>query len=146
MLKNLFSSKKEETLSSNSHIIEKISTMQLTDMRSYVRNNFKDFPLCESGLKELMRILVDYIKIDDMPTKKKKAFDLVILISKSNKITIDTIEYMQKFLENNKEIIHAYDREFKEIYESRLDSALTMALANLDEITKLQNKMNVLGE
>jgi len=147
MLNNLFKSKSnEEVPDNNTQIIHRISTMKLTDMRSYVRNSLKDFPVCETGLKEVMRILVDYIKIDDMPSKKKKAFDLVILIAKNNKITIDTVEYIQKFLENNKDLIYAYDREFKEIYESRLDDALNMALQNIEEITKLQNKMHVLGE
>lgn len=147
MLKNLFkANKKEEQSDTHSHITEKVSKMSLTDMRTYVRNKITDFEVSEFGLQEIMRILIEYIKIDDMPSKKKKAFDLIILISSNKKITIDTIEYMQKFLEQNKEIIHAYDREFKEIYESRLDDALAMALKNVDEITNLQNKMSVLGE
>lgn len=147
MLKNIFNThKKEEQSDTYSHITEKISKMNLTDMRTYVRNKIADFEVSEFGLQEIMRILIEYIKVDDMPSKKKKAFDLIILMATNKKMTIDTIENMQKFLEKNKEIIHAYDREFKEIYQSRLDDALSMALSNIDEMTKLQNKMNVLGE
>lgn len=155
MLKNLFNSKNEnEDKDKNSQILEKISKMNLSDMRSYVRNTIKDFEVDEYGLQEVMRRLTVkdahtekfYINSDDMASKKKKAFDLVILIAKNRKITIDTIEEIQKFAEVYKEIIGLYDREFKEIYASRFNDAITIAIANLNEIGHLQSKMNVLDE
>lgn len=155
MLGNFFNSKKKsQEIDKDSHIIERISKMNLSDMRSYVRNTIKDFEVSEFGLQEIMhRLTVKdehtekfYINSDDMPTKKKKAFDLVILIAQNKKITVDIVEQMQKFLEVYKDIIEAYDREFKEIYESRFNDALSRAIGNVNELTEFQNKMSVLGE
>ena len=155
MIGNLFNSKKKtQEVDVNAHIIERVSKMNLTDMRSYVRNGIKDFEICEHGLLEVMHKLTlkdphtekFYINSDDMDSKKKKAFDLVILIAKSRKITVDVFEEIQKFLEVYKEIIEVYDREFKEIYASRFKDALNIAITNLNEMSDLQNKMNVLGE
>jgi len=146
MLTKLFSNKNEDQIKSNAEIIERISKMNLTQMRAYVRNGIKDFEICEFGLKEVTNRLIEYLKSDDMPSKKKKAFNLLILIASSKKITIDTIESIQSFLINNKEIIEAYDKEFKDIYGSRFEDALELALKNLEEMNKLKNKMKVLGE
>lgn len=147
MLGKIFNAKKEEDkTNSNSEIIDRISKMNLTEMRTYVRNGIKDLEICEFGLKEVTNRLIEYLKSDDMPSKKKKAFDLLILIANSKKITIDTVEYMQSFLANNKEIIDAYDREFKDIYSSRFEDALGVALNNLEEMSNLQKKMKILGE
>jgi hypothetical protein len=155
MLGNFFNSKKKsQEVDENSHTVERIAKMNLSDMRSYVRNNIKDFEVSEFGLQEIMHRLTlrdehtekFYINSDDMSTKKKKAFDLVILIANNKKITVDTVEQIQKFLEVYKDIIEAYDREFKEIYESRFNDALNMAIGNVNELTKFQNKMSVLGE
>jgi len=154
MLGNLFKSKAKSETNEEEHTIEKISKMNLTDMRSYVRNSMKDFEVSEIGLQLLMDKLTledehsqkYYLNADDMPSKKKKAFDLVILVANSKKITIETVESIQRFLEVYREIIEAYDKEFKEIYDSRFNDALNQAVANLDEITKFQTKMKVLGE
>jgi hypothetical protein len=156
MFGKLFDSKKEADTGDDNHqhIVEKISKMNLSDMRAYVKNHIKDFEVCEDGLQELMHKLVTkdedtlkyYINSDDMPTKKKKAFDLIILIASSRKITPKVVEYMQKFLEVYADIIAAYDREYKEIYSSRFKDAISLAVANINQRTTLQNKMNVLGE
>lgn len=147
MLGNIFASKKKENnADENSHITERVSKMNLIDMRLYVRNGIKDFEISEFGIQEVTHKVSNYLHSDDMPTKKKKAFDLIILISKSKKVTINAVEEIQNFLEINKEIIEAYDKEFKEIYASRLNDAFTVALQSVDERTKLQNKMSVLGE
>lgn len=152
MLGKLFKSKK--VMKSNNIIIEKISKMNLSEMRSYVKNSIKDFELSEDGLELLMNKLITkdektkkyYINSDDMSSKKKKAFDLIILISNSKKITVTTVEQIQKFVKIYKEIIVSYDKEFKEIYLSRFEDAITIAIANVNTINLLKNKMKVLGE
>lgn len=128
--------------------------MNLSEMRSYVRNSIKDFEITVDGLKELMKKLINknenskkyYINSDDMDTKKKKAFDLIILIAQSKKINIELVEDIQKFVEIYKDIILAYDQKFKEIYFSRFEDAIALALSNVDKINTLENKMKVLGE
>jgi hypothetical protein len=67
----------------DSALKEKISKMNLTEMRSYVKNSIKDFEVSAEGINEVINKLISfdnnrqtyYIKNDDMDVKKKKAFD-----------------------------------------------------------------------
>jgi len=150
--------RKKETISeedtTHNMIVEKVSKMNLTDMRSYIRNSVKDFEICGDGLNEVMLKLITkdansskyYINSDDMDSKKKKAFDLVLLIAGSKKITVTTVEYIQKFVEIYQDIITRFDTDFKEIYASRFNDALSVSVENVNEIAELQRKMNILGE
>jgi len=157
MFGNILGRKKEdisEEDSDHAALVEKISKMNLTEMRSYIKNNIKDFEVNEDGLTEVMHRLTTedkntkqyYIKSDDMDSKKKKAFDLVLAIAQNKKINLVTIELIQKFTEIYKEIIDAYDKEYKEIYASRFSDAIKLALANINEKTELKNKLHILGE
>jgi len=133
---------------------EKISKMNLTEMRSYIKNNIKDYALSEDGLNEVMHKLITedkkmkkyYLKEDDMNSKKKKTFDLILNISQNKKINPITIEYMNKFVEIYKDIIDKYDQEHKEIYFSRFTDAIESAIAQVNLKTELNKKMAILGE
>ena len=135
-------------------IVEKIATMNLTDMRTYIKNRIKDFQVCETGTVEVMKRLTSkdetssklYINSDDMDSKKKKAFDLVLLIATSKKVSMALVEEIQKFIELYAAMIAEFDRAHKEIYASRLSDALNIVINNVNELSLLQNKMNVLGE
>jgi len=143
---------KEET--QNTELLNKISKMNLVEMRSYVNGKILDLPLCEDGLSAVISKLSEaneqtkkfYLQNDDMDTKKKKAFDLILLIAKSQKITFKTVEGMQKFLEVYAELINEYDKEHKEIYADKLSSAIDLSLNNIQEIAALKSKMEILGE
>jgi hypothetical protein len=137
----------------HAELVSKISKMNLTEMRSYVNNNIKDLELSEDGLSILLQKLTTknekkeyYLKSDDMDSKKKKAFDLILLISKSKKMNFTVIEEMQKFIEVYKEVIAGYDSEHKEIYASRFVDAINHALVNMNQKVALKNKMDILGE
>jgi Ni,Fe-hydrogenase III component G len=138
----------------HAELVAKISKMNLTEMRSYINNKMKDFPVSEDGLIVVMQQLTKedkktkkyYIKSDDMDSKKKKAFDLVLAISQNKKISLIAIELIQKFAEVYKDIIYEYDREYKDIYGSRFLDAIKLGLANLREKAALKNKMHILGE
>ena len=156
MFNKLFDSKKESTENDHEHhlLVERIEKMNLSDMRLYVKNNTKEFGACEDGLKEILLKLTTkdentdkfYINSDDMASKKRKAFDLIILIAQSKKISVEIIELIQTFLEVYAEIISDYDTEFKEIYASRFKDAITLAILNVEKITIMQHKLSVLGE
>ena len=157
MFKSILGRKKEETSEESADhavLAEKISKMNLTEMRSYIRNKIQNFEVSEDGLNEVMRRLTTedekskeyYLKADDMDSKKKKAFDLVLLIAQHTKINVVCIELIEKFLQIYKDIIETYDKEHKEIYASRFNDALTTALANIDQKVALHHKMNILGD
>jgi hypothetical protein len=150
--------KKKETSSEedklHAELIEKISKMNLTEMRSYVNNKLTALPLCEDGLSAVVSRLAEpdkqtqkmYLQLDDMDTKKRKAFELILLISRSQKITFKTVDLIQKFIEANTELIQKYDKDHKEIYFSRFEDAIELALKNINEMTALKAKMDILGE
>ena len=135
-------------------VLEKISHMNLTEMRHYINNKLKDFPISEDGLNEVLRRLITpdknmkqyYLQASDMDSKKKKAFDLVLAIANNTQINVVTVELIQKFIETYKDIIHAYDREYKEIYQTRLEESIKQGLKNIAQKAELQNRMNILGE
>ncbi len=149
----MFGKKNQDTLT-NSQLIEKIAKMNLTEMRSYIKNNMKDLTLSVEGANEVMKKLISfdektqtyYIKNDDMDTKKKKAFELFIAVLTNKHINMKTIELAQKFLENYKELINDYDTRNKQIYSSKLTETLKSAINTINQYSKLQNKMNVLGK
>jgi hypothetical protein len=85
-----------------------------------------------------------YIEVGDQDSKIKKAFDLVLLIAKSKKITVVAVELMKKFLDTYSDIIQAYDKQNKDIYVSRIKDAIQSSITMIDKETNLKNKMNIL--
>jgi Ni,Fe-hydrogenase III component G len=156
MFGNILGKKKQisQEDTQNKELIAKISKMNLTEMRSYIKNNIDDFEVSEEGLIAILKKLTTedektkkyYLKSDDMDSKKKKAFDLVILMAQSKRINFEVVELMQRFIETYNEIITQYDRDHKEIYASRFVDAINLALENINKKAILQNKMNLLGE
>lgn len=137
----------------DSALDEKIAKMNLSEMKLYIQDRVKDFPVSEEGVESILRKLTTedtngnlYLKIDDMDVKKKKAFDLILLIAKSKKITISSIELIGKFIEVYDDIITAYDKSFKDIYSSRFNDATSVALASIEVRTALETKMHTLAE
>jgi galactose-1-phosphate uridylyltransferase len=87
-----------------------------------------------------------YLKEDDMDSKKKKTFDLVLNISENKKVNLITVEQMNQFIEIYKDIIDKYDQEYKEIYFSRFTDAIGLAIAHVALKIELNEKMTILGE
>lgn len=134
-------------------ILQRITKMNLSDMRVYVNNKLNDLEICEIGLREVIKRLISkdekgnrFIEIDAMDSKIKKAFDLVILVAGNKKITIDTTEGIQEFIELYQDIITKFDTDNKQIYASKLKDALSSSITNLETITQMNKKMRVLGE
>jgi len=156
MFGNILGRKKDEIPQEDKEqleIIERISKMNLTDMRAYVKDNISGFESCEDGLSAVMSRLLTpntqtgkmYIEIDDMDSKKKKGFDLVIAISEHKKMTVTTLEMIQKFIELYKDIIEKFDNDNKQIYDSKLKKSLENAMMTITTMTEVNRKAKVLG-
>ncbi len=144
---------KKEAKKDNSALEEKISKMNLTDMRAYVKGNIKDFEVSSDGLHAVMKKLITqdenqnyYIHSDDMDSKKKKAFDLILAILQSKKLSLKVMEDIEIFRTIYKDIIHQYDTDYKQIYALRLEEATKMAVENLHKLTEVKKKMELLGQ
>jgi len=147
-----FFGKKNSTSLNDKEIAVKIANMSITDMRSYINNKISSLPLSEAGLNAVMKKLTSvnettskrFIEIDDMDTKIKKAFDLLLLIGKNKKVSMRTIELIQKFVELYADIITKYDTEKKEIYNSRFNDLIKNLIIKIDGAVALKNKMDLL--
>jgi len=143
---------KNDKDSDESEIIQKISKMDLNDMRIFVNNKLTDFKICEDGLFEVMKRLNSendkskrFIEDDSMDTKIKKAFDLVILVGASKKITISTVELIREFTDIYAEMIHKFDTDNKQTYGSKLKKTIDNALVAVAGISEFKKKQNFLG-
>lgn len=138
----------------NRELIDRVSKMNLTDMRTYINNRIADYPVDEEGLIEVLHKLLKvdektskrYIDIDDMDSKIKKGFDLVLSILTNKKISVTAIELVNEFSEKSKDIIEKYDKENKQIYYTRFKDSIDLAINNMNIKNELQRKMNVIGD
>ena len=136
----------------NSKLSEKIAKMDLSEMRIYINGKLKEYQVDEFGLMEVAKRLTlenentsnYYLKLDDMDSKKKKVFDLVILILEHKKMSIDIIEIFQQFLETYEEIIKQYDKDNKQIYDSRIKEYIKNAAHKIDFKADVADKMRTL--
>jgi len=151
MFSNILS--KDKNRSTSNELVQKISKMNLPEMRSYVNNKAFNLELCEDGLVEVLKKLTTlneesekrYIQIDDMDSKIKKGFDLLITISSSKKISVEAVELIQEFITVYQEIIEKFDRDNKQIYASKLNDALAAGVEGVNRRSEVERKLNILG-
>ena len=134
-------------------LVEKISKMNLTDMRLYVINKMQGFDITEEGVVEVLKKLTSinedtskrYLELDDMDSKIKKGFELILSIAENKKITIDAIELIQEFINVYSDIITKYDTENKQIYGSRLKDSIEHAIMTVGARTDMRRRENILN-
>ena len=151
--KMLGNSKESKKDSKNEILLEKISKMNLSDMRFYINSKLKEFEVSEFGLLEIAKklTLVNentlnlYLKDDDMDSKKKKVFELVILLLSNSKVSISIIETIQNFLETYSEIVKKYDEDNKQIYEQKIKESISMAVDKIDFKAEEAGKLRTLN-
>ncbi len=136
----------------HSELMQKISKMDLTEMKSYVSNRISSMPVSREGLVVVLEYLLKvdkktntrYLKIDDNDAKIKKGFDLVIAISTHSLITFPVIKLLQDFIEAHKDIIEKFDRDNKQTYQSKLKKAVENAILTIGMIADINNASDVL--
>jgi len=133
-------------------LYEKITKMDLADMRLYVNGKLNEYEVSEFGLLEILKKLTlvndstsnQYMKIDDMDSKKKKIFDLIILILHNKKVNISGLEMVERFLETYAEIIKRYDKDNKDIYEKKIKDSIKKAITMIELKSDIVDKMRTL--
>lgn len=151
---NKIKSKNDDTDKKKLELIEKIASMNLTDMRSYVKNKIQGFEVTTEGLQEVLKKLTAinedtskrYLELDDMDSKVKKAFELVLSIASDNKINIDSVELIQEFTNLYSDIIAKYDTENKQIYGSKLKNSIENAILTVNARLEFNQKHSVLNK
>ncbi|MFT7859737.1 MAG: hypothetical protein ABXS93_02250 [Sulfurimonas sp.] len=85
-----------------------------------------------------------YIKQDDMDAKKKKAFELVLLVSGSKKLSIATLDKIKEFIDLHSDMIKEYDNSNKDIYLDRLKKGYETAMINIQTISRVHRDIDTL--
>ena len=137
----------------NKVLVSRISKMNLTDMRAYINNRVPDLQVDEDGLIEVLNKLLEvnektskrYIHIDDMDSKIKKGFDLILAILTNKKVTVTTIELVNEFLEQSRDIVQKFDKENKQIYCTKFKDTIALAVDNMNAKSEYERKMEVIG-
>lgn len=143
--------KKKKNIQEKSDVQQKIEKMNLTELRLYIKDKMDGFSLSEEGLNEVLKRLMSkindsryYLDQSDDDSKIKKAFDLVLEISKSRKVTFKTVELIAEFIKTYDKLINEYDRNHKEIYHDRFEKSLGIATTMVEAKASLDNKKKLL--
>ena len=155
MFSKLLGKKNEKDVQSKElqEAISKVNNMNLTEMRTYVNNKIPSFAVTTEGLLAIMNKLTlpdksttkQYLLENDMDVKKKKAFDLVLLITKNKKLNLVVLAIIQNFYQIYTPLIAKFDQDNKEIYDSRFKDILDQAVKGFTSLASHQNKMKILG-
>jgi len=151
MFTDILSKKKQQQDEQCSEIKEKIYKMNLSEMRLYVNDNLKSHAVSECGLREIMSRLISkneasqrFIESDAMDSKIKKAFELVLLIGSSKKMSVATTKLIEEFIKLYNDLIIKFDRDNKQIYESKLKKCLITAVGNVTKMAAYKSKREIL--
>ena len=147
MLKKIFGKKKEakiEKTSNCSIIAHKISTMNLTEITNYMDNKIVNFEPDIIGLEEIMKKFITPVantkklclRIDDMDTKKKKCFVLVLKIIEHRDTNIKILKMIQKFCFVYEELIKKFDYDYSSKYQAKFEETIENRLRNIGELTE----------
>ena len=136
---------------SNNKLVEKISKMDLVEMRLYINDKLDDFEVDEFGLYEVVKKLINVneqsskylLQKNDLDSKKKKAFELLLLILQHKKVSITVLESVQEFLDIYDELIKQYDKDNKDIYESKIKKLMSLAVDRINMEAKIINVMEM---
>jgi len=151
MFNDILNKKEQQQDKQCNEIKIKISKMNLSEMRLYVNDNLKNYAISECGLKEIMSRLISkteaskrFIESDAMDSKIKKAFELVLLVGKSKKMSVATTKLIEEFIKLYNDLIIKFDVENKQIYESKLKKCLVTAIDNVTKMANYKNKSDLL--
>ena len=86
-----------------------------------------------------------FLESSDSDIKLKKAFDTVITAAGSKKMTIESIELIQKFILMYKDLIESFDTRNKQIYMHKLTKAIELSINTVEQLTTYMNKMAVIN-
>ncbi len=134
-----------------SQLKERIGKMNLSEMNLYVKGKLEGLPPSEEGIIQVLMRLVSKINAEryfldpsDDDSKLKKAFDVVLHISKNKMVTLKAMELIANFFQLYESLIHNYDKKYKEIYAERFKKAIDDAMEIIEAKVSLQNRMNIL--
>jgi len=92
------------------------------ELQSYVYNNNKKYPSSDAGMAVILERFIhkDEFYIGTMSEELKSGFDIVLSITRNNKIYFQTTDLVLEFITYYKEVIYSYDRQSAQTYHHKL--------------------------
>ncbi len=115
------------------------------DMKVYVYNHNKEFPCSDAGMAAVLErfIFTNEFQFGTMSEELKLGFDIVLAISRNNRITLETAELINMFIKTYKDVIHFYDRQAVQTYKYKLKKAYEQALALVEAKIAIEQEMRI---
>lgn len=115
------------------------------DMKTYVYNHNKEFPCTDAGMAAILErfINANEFQIGTMSEELKLGFDIVLAISRNNRISLETAELIKDFIKNYKDVIQSYDRQAVQTYKYKLKKAYEQAVELVDAKIAIEQEMRI---
>ena len=134
MFKKLLGKSENKSENGLKELQEYLSKIGISEMRTLLLGQVEKFPVDENMIIEILKKITQedektnkkFLESSDSDIKLKKAFDTVITAAGSKKMTIESIELIQKFILMYKDLIESFDTRNKQIYMHKLTKAIEL--------------------
>ncbi len=115
------------------------------DMKIYVYNHNKEFPCTDAGMAAILErfIYANEFQIGTMSEELKLGFDIVLAISRNNRISLETAELIDTFIKTYKDVIQFYDRQAVQTYKFKLQKAYQQALELVEAKMAIEQELRI---
>lgn len=133
-----------------------IASWNLTEIKTYLQNKNPDFPLSSRGIDTVLNRFTSQekpsdkypngkrmVELDDNDVRIKKAFDIILLLSKSSHLSMESVEKMERFRELHCDVIEKFDKQNAQTYEHKLKEAIANAIILVEAKKGIENSLNV---
>ena len=153
MFKKLLGKSENKSENGLKELQEYLSKIGISEMRTLLLGQVEKFPVDENMIIEILKKITQedektnkkFLESSDSDIKLKKAFDTVITAAGSKKMTIESIELIQKFILMYKDLIESFDTRNKQIYMHKLTKAIELSINTVEQLTTYMNKMAVIN-
>ena len=133
-----------------------VASWNLTDIKTYLQNKNPDFPMNAMGVETILNRFTTRAKpdkkyvegkrmvdIDDNDIRVKKAFDIILLLSKNTLLQMQSVEKMERFRILHEDVIEKFDKQNAQTYSHKLKEAIANAIILVEAKKGIENSLNV---
>ena len=122
-----------------------ISTWDKKGLQAYVYNKNKKYLSTDAGMAAILErfINTNEFQIGHMAEELKVGFDIVLSISRNNRISFATAELIYAFTKHFKEVITSYDRQSAQTYYHKLIQAYEQSVKMIEAKHRIEQEIRV---
>jgi len=122
-----------------------ISSWDKKTLLAYVSNHNKDYPCSDAGMAAILErfIYTNEFEIGTLSEELKLGFDIVLAISRNNKIYYQTTDLIVEFTKHYKEVIHSYDRQSAQTYFHKLIVGYEKSVSMVNKKMEIEQEIRI---